>query len=278
MGRLRDVVQHSPLTLDVSPRQTCIDLEQLSPEWFNARKSRLTASRIAAALGCSPFKTRRELWHEHVAQRPKREYSPKGLAIMQHGTDTEPYALECLQSHFPDLQMWRNVGMWLHTGMEGGACIGGSPDAVAYVDGVHLAVEVKCPVSMYSEPKLSHLIQMQVQMLCMNVSQALYVCFHEGYPTADGDSLRVWMVDRDDDFIDWMVWQVRYFLSMSAADMEAESNRFMSRELASFLGVTEKREMTKKTLHPLLQRYFSTNLIYGHPATRGNEQRYERIR
>lgn len=92
-----------------------------SPEWLKF----MTASKIAAVVGTSPYESRFSLWHKmhgdiesgHVTDNP----------IFNYGHYLEPVLLQWLQDRHPDLAVLK--GVWTEVA---GKPHGATPDGVAY--------------------------------------------------------------------------------------------------------------------------------------------------
>lgn len=140
-------------------------MEQRSPEWFEARKGRVTGSAVGAILGMSPFVSA-----DDVLRRMVREY---------HGAESEftgNVATEYGTFHEDGAQFEYE----LETGSKVVACgffgfedwLGASPDGLVGDDGL---IEIKCPFSQRESnpPQFKVALdqphyhaQMQIEMLC----------------------------------------------------------------------------------------------------------------
>jgi putative phage-type endonuclease len=112
-------------------------MEQRSPEWFNARKGKLTGSNIGAALGVNPWKTPDALIRQMVREWHGAESEFTGSIATEYGTLHEPLALMDYQTktgHFVT-----ECGFFVHPRFD---WLGASPDGLVDEDGL---VEVKCP-------------------------------------------------------------------------------------------------------------------------------------
>lgn len=110
-------------------------LEQRSPEWFEARRNRITASMVGAILGLSPYMTRADAMRAMVRAREGAPDEFTGNVATQWGNSNEDgarwdYELETgrtvEQIGFVPLEDWAGV----------------SPDGLIGEDG---GVEIKCP-------------------------------------------------------------------------------------------------------------------------------------
>ena len=66
--------------------------EQGSPQWFAARKGRVTGSNVGAILGCSPFRTRDEVMRDMVRDFFGAETEFTGNVATQWGNVNEETA------------------------------------------------------------------------------------------------------------------------------------------------------------------------------------------
>ncbi len=117
-------------------------MEQRSPEWFAARKGRITASIVGAILGCSPNMTRGDAMRSMVRDALGAEREFQGNIATEHGTYHEAGALaeytmetgnEVQATSFHTREDWA----------------GASPDGL--IDNAGL-IEVKCPFGKRKEP------------------------------------------------------------------------------------------------------------------------------
>jgi len=110
-------------------------IEQGTPEWFEARKGRVTGSMVGAILGLSPFMTRADAMRTMVRAAIGAEPEFTGNVATMYGSQNESgagfeYTLETLhdiqKASFVEYEDW----------------LGASPDG--YVGG-HGLIEIKCP-------------------------------------------------------------------------------------------------------------------------------------
>jgi putative phage-type endonuclease len=106
---------------------------QRTPEWFEQRKGKLTASSFGQAAGLGPA-SRQQLWRRHFGLE-----TFEGNEATQWGEQNEPVALDA----FKELtgQVVDLTGFAVHRELD---WIGGSPDGLIGTDGV---LEIKCPFS-----------------------------------------------------------------------------------------------------------------------------------
>jgi len=71
-----------------------------SPEWAR----RITASKVAAILGVSPWDSPRSCWHEMRGEVPR----PESSQVMKRGHYLEPAILEWFRDQHPEYRDWRD--------------------------------------------------------------------------------------------------------------------------------------------------------------------------
>lgn len=117
-------------------------MQQRSPEWFEARKGRVTASLVGAILGLSPYMTRQDAMRVMVREYLGADREFVGNIATEYGTNNEAGALidyrietthEVQEIGFVPFQDWAGV----------------SPDGLVGNEG---GVEIKCPFGLRSEP------------------------------------------------------------------------------------------------------------------------------
>ena len=117
-------------------------IEQRTPEWFEARKGRVTASMVGAILGHSPFMTRQDAMRSMVRESVDAEREFQGNVATEWGTYNEEGAL---------LDFSMDTGLTIEPApfvpFEDWA--GASPDGWTSDGG---GVEQKCPYGIRKEP------------------------------------------------------------------------------------------------------------------------------
>lgn len=139
-------------------------LDQRSPEWFAARKNRLTASTVGAVLGEAPYMTRDEVMRLMVRAYHGAPTEFTGNIATSYGTDNEDgarwqYELETGNEVKP--AFFDTYEDWLGASSDG------------YVGDDRLA-EFKCPYSKKIKPLADqphYYSQIQVQLLCTGRSK-----------------------------------------------------------------------------------------------------------
>ena len=196
-------------------------IEQGTPEWFEARRGKVTASRVADILAktkTGPSTSRQNYLIELAIQRVTGIIEPSYTnEAMQWGIDNEGQArvaYEIQSGNFVD-----QVGLIDHPTIAG---FGASPDGL--VNSVGLC-EIKCPNSAthwgYVKAKAApnkYFIQMQAQIACTGREWCDFVSFDPRMP--ERSQLLVVRVPRDNDFIKTMEDEVKQFLN----EVEVEVN------------------------------------------------------
>lgn len=190
------------------------DIEQSTPEWFEARRGCVTASRVADVIAktkSGPAASRRNYLAQLVAERLTGEVAESySNAAMQWGMDTEPLARAAYA--FYSGQDVQEAGFVLHPSI-GDA--GASPDGLVGEDGL---VEIKCPNTATHIDTLlgrkvlgKYVAQIQWQLACTSRQWCDFVSFDPRMP----EELRLFVerVDRDDDAIAYMSAEILSFLA-----------------------------------------------------------------
>ena len=112
-------------------------MEQLSEEWFKARKHKLTGSNIGAALGVNPWKTPDDLIRQMVREYHGAESEFTGNIATEYGRLHEPLASMDYMGKTGN--MVQECGFYVHPEHD---WLGASPDGLIDEDGL---IEIKCP-------------------------------------------------------------------------------------------------------------------------------------
>lgn len=204
-----------------------IDCEQRSPEWFEARCGKVTASRIADLMaktktGYSASRANylAELVAERLTGTVAEGYSN---AAMQWGTEHEPEARAAYQ-FYTDAEV-TEIGFALHPTIDLSGC---SPDGLVGTDGM---VEIKCPnTATHIETLLTgtvaakYIKQMQWQMRCCGRAWCDFVSFDPRLP--DRMQLFVKRVARDDAMLAEIEREVVAFLREVDAEVAALTAKY----------------------------------------------------
>ena len=207
-------------TFTTSDREAA-QIAQGSPEWFQMRLGKVTASRVADILAktkTGPSASRQNYLIELALQRTtgiiQESYSN---AAMEWGTQTEPQArvaYEVNTNNFVD-----QVAFIDHPSIKWFGC---SPDGLVSDRGL---LEIKCPNSAThweyfkaKEPPKKYFIQMQAQIAVTGRDWCDFVSFDPRMP--DRSQLLIVRVDKDEAFIAEMEAEIVKFLS----EVEVEVN------------------------------------------------------
>jgi putative phage-type endonuclease len=140
------------------------NIEQRTPEWFSARKGRITASSVGAILGLSPFMKPKDVMRQMVREYHGEEREFQGNAATNYGTNHEPLALADYELQYNKVEL---CGFYTK-----GTALGASPDGLIGDDGL---IEIKCPYSLKDklEPQFKSIdeqphyyAQIQFQLYC----------------------------------------------------------------------------------------------------------------
>lgn len=139
-------------------------MEQRSPEWFAARKGRITGSAVGAILGLSPFNKPKDIMRKMVRDYIGLPNEFTGNVATEWGTLNEPGALK-------EYEMLTNNTVEPATFVMYEDWLGASPDGLIREDGL---IEIKCPYGIrnHDVPKFKTIeeqphyhAQIQVQLL-----------------------------------------------------------------------------------------------------------------
>jgi putative phage-type endonuclease len=202
-------------------------IEQRSPEWFQLRVGKVTASRMADVVartktgwGASRGNYLADLVAERLTGTPASSYTN---AAMQWGIDTEPQARAAYE-FFQDATV-ELVGFIDHPRIP---MAGASPDGTVGESGL---VEVKCPnTATHIETLLEgtipekYLLQMQWQLACMGRQWCDFVSFDPRMP--GNMQLFVKRIVRDDKQIAVLETAVADFLGELDAKVAALTAKY----------------------------------------------------
>lgn len=166
-------------------------MEQRSPEWFAARKGRLTGSNVGAVLGLDPYRNADDVMRAMVRSWHDVETEFTGNVATEYGKFHEDGAafefsietsLAVEQCGFFPYEDW----------------LGASPDGLVGEDAI---IEIKCPYRLRNGGEHKNVAeqphyhaQMQIEMLCAGRIKAY---FYQWAPHAT----RFDIVDKDDDWL-----------------------------------------------------------------------------
>ena len=191
-------------------------IEQGTPEWFQLRSGKVTASKVADILA---KKTGRQNYLIELAlQRVTGVIEESYINdAMQWGVDNEGaarVAYEVTSGNFVD-----QIPFFDHLTIPNFGC---SPDGLVGSEGL---VEIKCPNSgthwsyvKANKPPEKYVIQMQAQMACTGRKWCDFVSYDPRMP--ERSQLLIVRVPRDDKFIETMEAEIKQFLN----EVEVEVN------------------------------------------------------
>lgn len=117
-------------------------MQQRSPEWFEARKNRITASNVGAILGNNPYRTRHDAMRDMVREYHGAPREFTGNAATEWGTHNEDGAL--FDYKMKTTHEVEQVGLITREDWAGA-----SPDGLVGNKG---GVEIKCPYGIRIAP------------------------------------------------------------------------------------------------------------------------------
>jgi len=194
---------------------------QGSPEWFEQRLGKVTASRLSDVIAkiktgeaASRAAYRAELVAERLTGKTAEAFTN---AAMKWGTDCEPLARAAYEAEFGVIVV--ETGMVNHPRI---AMSGASPDGLVLADGL---LEIKCPDTkthidtiLSNEAPSKYVPQMQWQLACTGRAWCDFASFDPRMPQEM--QLFVRRVLRDDDLIRTYEDEVVQFLSEVESTIE----------------------------------------------------------
>lgn len=192
--------------------------EQGTPEWFQNRLGKVTASRVADVMAKtkSGYAASRENYMAQLICEILTGHREESFtnAAMAWGVEQEPFARAAYESKKDVLV--DEVGFVPHPKIEGA---GASPDGLVGDIGL---IEIKCPNTntaidawiKFAEGKNpvagKYNAQMQMQMACTGRNWCDYIIYDPRMP--ENAQLFMVRVDRDDDFIAEMESEIKKFI------------------------------------------------------------------
>jgi len=158
---------------------------QGSPEWHLARAGLIKASVCAALEGKHPYMKPSDLVRQEVRALSGAESEFTMVPAVAHGQMMEDHArifLEKLQDYTVE-----ETGLVIHPKYD---FLAASPDGLIGLEG---CIEIKCPYPKYTKepysifsPKRSmYLMQVHMQMECLDVDYCDFICYLADSPTAE---------------------------------------------------------------------------------------------
>lgn len=160
-------------------------IQQKSAEWYEARKSRLTASEIGAAIGVNPYCSRQKLWRIKTGREPVF----LGNEATDRGEDHEQDAIFEYEVRTGNIVL--PAPLVLHPAID---FLAASPDGYINSDGL---IEAKCPTNGVHDHIPDHYYaQIQCQLEC---TARFYCVFASWYGDQSGTlDYRDFIVFRDE--------------------------------------------------------------------------------
>lgn len=193
---------------------------QKSPEWFEERKGKLTASTFGQAAGMGPG-SRQQLWRRTMGLE-----TFEGNPATQWGEENEENAvISYAKRTWPEPKIER-VGFVIHPGH---AWLGCSPDILINDDGIG---EIKCPFTqkLYDEIPMYYMAQVQGQLEITNRQWAAFICWTP-------ERMRVWRVERSSQYWDWLHLRLADFWTWVAAKIEPPREKKVKEKDIPIVGV-----------------------------------------
>lgn len=154
--------------------------DQRSEEWFALRGNMLTASDLAAALGCNFFKHPETLILEKCGLTKKfegNEHTARGIRL-------EPHVRDLYEKQYQ--KKVYEFGLLVHKEHK---WLGGSPDGITE-DGI--LIEIKCPKKISTSVPVYYMPQIQLLLEIIELEECDFIQYSE-----EKDLLKVIKVKRD---------------------------------------------------------------------------------
>jgi putative phage-type endonuclease len=177
-----------------------LNAEQGTPEWFEQRKGLLTGSNAGAALGVSPFVTRKQLIRAMVRELHGAEREFKGNIATEYGSAWESTARRVYEMETGNTV--QSTGFIKHSGVY---WLGASPDGIIRFPEGNGVLEIKCPfnirgdrVPTFKSIPAHYYAQVQIEMACAGLKWAH---FFQWSPYG---------FQLDEIGVDWQWWDINY--------------------------------------------------------------------
>ena len=179
------------------------ELIQRSPEWFAARRGRVTGSVAGAILDLAPYMSRADVMRAMVRSHHWAESEFQGNIATEYGTNHEQEAIECFELDHGKAVV--DVGFAIKDDW-----LGASPDGLIGDDAI---LEVKCPFGKRNDPdpvfktaqeQPHYYAQMMLELLCTGRKTAYFYQW-----TSHGNDLQ--MVGFDQQWLDANIPDLREF-------------------------------------------------------------------
>lgn len=155
----------------MKPQNSHSEPEQRSPEWFESRKCRITASAVGAIMGLAPYQTRDGVMRRMVREYHGQESEFKGNSATEWGTFNEEGAIR-------QFEMETGLNVAPAPFIKCGDYYGASPDGFVSDGSI---IEVKCPYGLRNGGEFKSIkdqphyyAQVQFQLYVTNVTRAFF--------------------------------------------------------------------------------------------------------
>lgn len=198
--------------------------EQLTQEWHDQRKLRITGSRVGAILGLSPWQTRDDVLRAMVREYHGAESEFKGNPATDHGNANEQRAV---------LAFMRETGLNVEKCgfFPYGDRMGASPDGLTDDGGV---LEIKVPFGLRNEPKAKfktldgqphYAAQVQMEMLSAGKKHAYFAQYiaPKGDPLSPdyvSEQINVERVELDETWLDRNLDAISHFYDLLLSELD----------------------------------------------------------
>lgn len=237
-------------------------MEQRTPEWFEARKNKVTASMVGAILGLSPHMKRQDVMRKMVRDYQGLPLEFTGNIATDYGVTHEPLALAdyVLEYRAVDKCGFFTYEDWL----------GASPDGLMGDDSI---LEIKCPYSLRDGGEFKSIneqhhyyAQIQIQLLCTSRTRCAFYQW-----SAHGHKLE--HVYFDIDWINLNAPILKAFWDEYMAIRDEPLNDFESPLVNDYFEVVDQikrlEEYKKELLEKIVAEAGGQNaIISGHKLTR----------
>ena len=143
---------------------------QRSPEWYELRKNRLTASAVAQAIGKGKFSTKADLLKDKAFPELAKPFDSHSCPPLRHGIILEDMSARCYSQRLNNIKI-HNFGMIPHQTLN---CFGASPDGI---NELGIMVEIKTPYRRRVDGNIpyEYMVQMQGQMAVCALNECDFV-------------------------------------------------------------------------------------------------------
>ena len=143
---------------------------QRSPEWYELRKNRLTASAVAQAIGKGKFASKADLLKDKAFPELAKPFDSHSCPPLRHGIILEDMSARCYSQRLNNIKI-HNFGMIPHPTIN---CFGASPDGI---NELGIMVEIKTPYRRRVDGNIpyEYMVQMQGQMAVCALNECDFV-------------------------------------------------------------------------------------------------------